>query len=44
VIQPLPRPHDDLAVLELQARTAFWAGQMAQAGDLLQQLLERKGH
>ena len=23
VIQQLPRPHDDLAVLELQARTAF---------------------
>ena len=44
VMQQLPRPHDDLAVLELQARTAFWAGKMAQAGDLLQQLLERKGN
>jgi tetratricopeptide (TPR) repeat protein len=44
VIQQLPRSPDDLAVLELQARTAFWAGKMAQAGDLLQQLLERKGN
>jgi len=44
VVQQLPRPHDNLVVLELQARTAFWAGKMAQAGDLLQQLLERKGN
>jgi tetratricopeptide (TPR) repeat protein len=44
VVQQLPRPPDNLVVLELQARTAFWAGKMAQAGDLLQQLLERKGN
>jgi predicted Zn-dependent protease len=44
VVQQLPQPHDNLVVLELQARTAFWAGKMAQAGDLLQQLLERKGN
>lgn len=42
VLEPLRRPSDDPAILALQARTAFWAGKMAQAGDLLKRLLEGK--
>jgi tetratricopeptide (TPR) repeat protein len=42
VLQPLPRPHPDTEVLQLQARTAFWAGEMAEAGRLLTTLMERR--
>jgi tetratricopeptide (TPR) repeat protein len=42
ILTPLPRPHTELAVLEIQARTAFWAGDMVAAVPLLRALLIRK--
>ena len=42
ILEPLPQPDDDLEVLELQARTAYWAGEMKEAAVLLRALLERK--
>jgi predicted Zn-dependent protease len=40
VIEPLPRPDRDPDVLELQARTALWAGRAHEAVQLLSALLE----
>lgn len=42
-LAPLPRPHAELPILEIQARTAFWAGDMVAAVPLIQALLVRKG-
>lgn len=42
ILAPLPRPHKDLSILEIQARTAFWAGDMVAAVPLIQALLVRK--
>lgn len=43
LLAPLPRPHPELSILEVQARTAFWAGDMTAAVPLIQALLDRKG-
>jgi predicted Zn-dependent protease len=42
LLAPLPRPHTELTVLEVQARTAFWAGEMAAAVPLIKALLNHK--
>lgn len=41
-LAPLPRPHTELSILEIQARTAFWAGDMEAAVPLIKALLVRK--
>jgi len=40
VIEPLPRPDPDPDVLELQARTALWAGRARDAAQLFSALVE----
>ena len=42
VIEPLPRPAEDTKLLELQARTAIWAGQTAESTHLIRALLHRR--
>jgi tetratricopeptide (TPR) repeat protein len=42
VIKPDPRPSEDLEILELQARTAYWAEKMEEAAPLLKLLIKRK--
>lgn len=42
VIEPLPRPARDSELLELQARTAIWAGQAAESTQLIGALLYRR--
>ena len=41
-IEPLPRPAADPALLELQARTAVWAGRAREAQHLLESLLQAR--
>ncbi|MDJ0783129.1 MAG: hypothetical protein QNJ22_14225 [Desulfosarcinaceae bacterium] len=42
ILAPLPQPHRSLPILEIQARTAFWAGDMVAAVPLIRALLSRK--
>ena len=42
VIEPLPRPAEDATLLELQTRTAIWAGQTAESINLIRALLQRR--
>lgn len=42
VVEPLPSPSRDPAVLELQARTALWAGRFAEAVHLVPALLSHR--
>ena len=42
VIEPLPRPATESSLLELQARTAIWAGQTAESIQLIRALLNRR--
>lgn len=39
VLEPLPRPARDPELLELQARTALWAGRLSEAAHLIRALL-----
>ena len=42
VLEPLPRPAEDTALLDLQARTALWAGRNEEAAQLLHALVDRR--
>jgi predicted Zn-dependent protease len=42
VIEPLPRPSDDSELLELQTRTAIWAGRLPDAVNLIPALIARR--
>lgn len=42
VLEPLPRPASDTEQLDLQARTALWAGRNEEAAQLLRALVDRR--
>ena len=42
LVERLPMPSDDPEILELQARTAVWAGRPAEAAQLLRAVLNRR--
>ncbi|MFO7987607.1 MAG: tetratricopeptide repeat protein [Desulfatiglandaceae bacterium] len=44
VLEDLPAPSSDVAVLEVQARTAYWLGKWGLAARLLEELLRHKNH
>ncbi|MEO5742233.1 MAG: tetratricopeptide repeat protein, partial [Vicinamibacterales bacterium] len=42
VVEPLPRPAEETRLLELQTRTAIWAGQTGESIQLIRALLQRR--
>ena len=44
ILFPLPRPHKNIDVLELQAKTAYWAHRFAEAAKLYKFLVEYNPH